>query len=196
MRFRNLRFGGLVLSGLLVMAAGASEKQAPEGSAAEGEGQDVNEASSRDQKEFQDKTSKLNTLAVKISEAEKQFVETVHAKEQEKRPEEQQRYIKRLVEIANERNKTAEEYMKIKSELSLRYPNRGEHLNRRYETQSKKSVEELEGAAGLDELLTRTAKMVKKKFISFEERKEERQSPVGEKTSAHEDKPKRLRLEK
>jgi len=177
------------------MAAGASEKQAPEGSA-EGESKDVNEASSRDQKEFQDKTSKLNTLAVKISEAEKQFAETVHAKEQEKRPEEKQRYIKRLVEIANERNKTAEEYMKIKSELSLRYPNRGEHLNRRYETQSKKSVEELEGAAGLDELLTRTAKMVKKKFISFEERKEERQSPVGEKASAHEDKPKRLRLEK
>jgi len=51
-----------------------------------------------------------------------------------------------------------EEYTKVKSDLALKYPNQGVNLNRRYQTQIKKSVEELEGAAGLDELLTRTKK--------------------------------------
>jgi hypothetical protein len=86
----------------------------------------------------------------------------------------------------------------LKSELDLRYPNRGEHLNKRYETQSKKSVEELESGAGLDELLTRTAKLVKKKFAAFEppEDKKKAEATATKSETTEDGKPKKLRLER
>lgn len=44
------------------------------------------------------------------------------------------------MEIAKARNKSVEDYNKLKTEVDLHYPNRGEHSNKRYETQSKKSA--------------------------------------------------------
>jgi hypothetical protein len=137
----------------------------------------------------------INSLTTRIEEAEKQFNELVRAKASEKNPAEKERIIQQLNAVTKDRNKAAEEYNKVRSDLTLRYPNQGEHLNRRYQTQSKKSVEELEGAAGLDELLTRTKKVVEKKFAPFAAAEDEKK-PKPKPVQLQEEKPVKLRLEK
>lgn len=150
----------------------------------------------KDQKEYIEKNSKLNTLSNKITESEKQFKELVRLKNEAKSTVAKQTIIHEMVALSNQRNKDVDAYNKLKSELALRYPNQGTHLNRRYQTQQKRSVEELEGVAGLDELLSRTKKVVEKKFAPF---MEEEEKSDGKKQLAQEptsDEPKRLRLEK
>ncbi len=186
----------LILTLLMAAAAGAEEGAKPEAkSESEGESSKVIAPLPKEEKEFYDKTSRLNSLATRISEAEKQFQELVRWKATEKDPAEKQRIIKQMVEVTKERNKSAEEFMKVKSEIELRYPNKGAHLNRRYQTQTKKSLEEMEGAAGLDELLTRTKKIVEKKFATFND-SGEKQSETPKPVETDSEKPKRLRLEK
>lgn len=190
MRFHRLNFyiaslTGLVLiwSSLAIAAGGGGEAPEP--------------TLSKDQKEFVEKSSKLTTLTNKISEAEKQFAELVHHKNASKDTAEKQRYIHEMIALAEQRNKDVDAYNKLKSDLALRYPNQGERLNRRYHTQSKRSVKELEGVAGLDEFLTHTKKVVMKKFESFN--KEESKAPPTRKPAQHSDgqeEVKRLRLEK
>lgn len=193
-----MRFHKLNIVMLMFLFAGmqalANEKPAEvEG----GEGKGAEPTVSRDQKEFQEKTSKLNTLLSRIEESEKQFGEVVEHKNEARNPEEKQSLIKRLVDITKERNNAVEEYNKLKTEVDLRYPNRGERSNKRYEVQSKKSVEELEGGEGLDELLTRAAKMVKKKYASFEPPEDKKRVPSSVLSRPQEEgKPKKLRLEK
>ena len=151
----------------------------------------------KDQKEFTEKNSKMNTLINKISEAEKHFKELVHHKNEAKTTAAKQTIIHEMVAVTNQRNKDVDEYNKLRSDLDLRYPNQGQRLDRNYKTQMKRSVEELEGVAGLDELLTRTKKMVEKKFAPFMQ--EEAKARQGKRQLANEprgDEPKRLRLEK
>jgi hypothetical protein len=164
----------------------ANEKKEGEGAAA---------PIAKEEKEFLEKSSKLNSLTTKIVESEKHFNELVHHKNEAKDSAEKQRIIQEMVEVANQRNKDVEAYNKLKSDIALRYPNQGEKLNRRYQTQSKRSIEELEGVAGLDELLTRTKKVVERKFAPFmeDEPKEEKKAHV---VAPEDEKPKRLKLEK
>jgi len=188
MRFRKLS----IVMALIVFAVIAHAEE--EGG---GEGKSATAPIPKEQKEFYEKTQRLNSLSTRIEEAEKQFLELVSRKSTEKDPSEKERIIKQMNEVSKDRNKSAEEYNQVKSELELRYPDQGEHLNRRYQTQTKKSVEELEGAAGLDELLTRTKKVIERKFAPFtdaEEEKEKKQAKAKA-TPAEEEKPK-LRLEK
>jgi hypothetical protein len=153
----------------------------------------------KDQREYTEKTARLTSLNTRIEEAEKLFQELVERKAVEKNQEEKERIIKQMVEATKDRNKAAEEYMRVKSDLTLRYPGQGEHLDRSYQTQNKKSVQELEGAAGLDELLTRTKKIIEKKYAAFNDpdqaqkkEKDAAKAPVA----APEEEPKKLRLEK
>lgn len=152
---------------------------------------------SKDEKEFVEKTAKLNTLTTRIAESEKHFNELVHHKEEAKDSVTKQKIIAEMLEVAKQRNKDAEDYNKLKSDLKLRYPNQGEQLERRYQTQTKRSVEELEGVAGLDELLTRVKKVVEKKFAANEDKEEkvEKKKPAHH-HSEEDDRPKKLRLEK
>ncbi len=151
----------------------------------------------KDQKEYIEKTGRLNTLTNRIIEHEKRFLEVVHWKAAAKDAAEKQRWINELNHVATERNKDIEAYNRIKMDVKLRYPNQGVALDRHYNTLQKKSVEELEGVAGLDELLTRTKKVIDKKYQAFliEEEKKNNLKPTVVQPE-EEDKPKRLRLEK
>ena len=180
----SLTFMAVIVSHSLYAAGGPDE-----GAAAAG-------PLPKDQKEYIEKNSKLNSLSNKITESEKQFKELVRLKNEAKTTVAKQTIIHEMVVLSNQRNKDVENYNKLKSDLELRYPNQGTHLNRRYQIQQKRSVEELEGVAGLDELLSRTKKVVEKKFAPF---MEEEEKVEGKKKLAHEpesDEPKRLRLEK
>ncbi len=181
MRFLNLRMRmgrrfvvglGFNLSLCLVGQAFAGWAALAEGHGApaaggEAEGAPAAPAVPKDQKEFVEKTTKLNTLTSKISESEKHFAELVHHKNETKSAAAKQKIIHEMNEVSKQRNLDVDAYEALKSDLELRYPNQGIVGSRRYETQTKRSVEELEGVAGLDELLTRTKKIVEKKFAPF-----------------------------
>ncbi|MGE0526684.1 MAG: hypothetical protein AB7G93_12360 [Bdellovibrionales bacterium] len=162
----------------------------------EDKGAEDSTAVSKEQKEFMEKSAKLTTLSNRIADADRQFLEYVRQKEAAKTSEEKQNLIQVMVELNVQRNKDVDAHNKLKADLTYRYPKQGQALNRRYHTQSKKSIEELEGVAGLDELLTSTRKIIQKKFAPFmaEEDKEKIQAPrVAEPAG---EPPKRLRLEK
>jgi hypothetical protein len=149
----------------------------------------------QDEKEFISKTSKLNTLTNRISEAERRFSELVKKKSLAKTPEEKHVFIKEMVETANQRNKDVEAYNRVRSELNLRYPSQGKQLDRRYHIQDKRSFEELEGVAGLDEMLTRTRKQVERKYAPFDPPDESKLKSTAPVDVQPEKKPK-LRLER
>lgn len=196
MRFLSLKVIWLPLALVTLISAGVVSAESEEGKA-EGEGKkDAAGPLPKDQREFGEKTQRLNSLSTRIEEAEKQFQELVGRKAHEKNADEKQRIIKQMNEVTADRNKAADEYNKVKSDLNLRYPNQGTHLDRRYQTQSKKSVEELEGAAGLDELLTRTKKIIDKKFAPFADNEATKVNQKQKPTLSEEEKPARLRLEK
>lgn len=150
----------------------------------------------KEEKAFNEKTAKLNSLGNRIAEGEKRFAELVREKDAAKDSEEKQKIIAQMLEVTKQRNKDADEYNKVKMELKLRYPSQGEHLERRYQTQSKRTLEELEGVAGLDELLTRVKKVVEKKFASFEDEDKEEKVEKKRAKPAPAEEPKRLRLQK
>lgn len=195
--FKKLIFVTALGCGVALSAVAFGNEGKEEAKEEGGEGKGTAEKVPKDQKEFTDKTSRLNSLSSRIEESDKQFQELVRSKAEEKNMEEKQRLIKQMVEVTKERNKAAEEYMKLKTDLSLRYPNQGEHLNRRYQVQEKKSFEDMEGAAGLDELLTRTKKIVERKYAPFNDPEEDKKKAAKLKPEpTTEEKPKKLRLEK
>lgn len=202
-----LAIGLILFSPTSSSASGGGEAKPAEG----GEGAAA-PTENKETRQFNEKNTKLKTLATKIEDTEKEFNDLVHHKAQEKDPDAIQGILKQMVDAARRRNKAIDDYDKLKSELELRFPNQGEVSERQYQTHSKKSVEELEGVAGLDELLTRTKKIVEKKFAAFNEPDEKKgearpslalptPSPTGRPAPGHADtppgeKPKRLRLEK
>ncbi len=150
----------------------------------------------KDQKEFIEKSSRLTSLTNRIAEHDKNFLAAVRAKAATKDPAEKRRLIQVMLEIKAQRDKDVEAFNRIKTELKLRYPNQGEHLERRYQTQTKKSLEEMEGAAGLDELLTRIKKVIDRKYAPFIEPKEDEKSPAPKTVKTQEQKPERIRIER
>lgn len=165
------------------------------GGGGEGEGAAKGSTVSKDQKEYIEKTARLTSLSNRIEEHHKHFTEAVHNKDEAKDPAEKQRWIKAMNEINKDLNKDIEAYNRVKADLKLRYPNQGEQLERRYGTHEMKSVEELEGTAGLDELLNRTKKMINRKYETLNPKGAEGR-PAAAVQTEEEEKPKKLRLEK
>lgn len=176
--------------------AWAEEEAAPAGEASAG--QEI----PKDQKEFTEKTGRLNVLKNHIEEADKKFAELVEEKHEAKTALAKQDVIKQMYELNKQRNLDAIELNKVKNDLTYRYPDLGDRLNKTYRTQDKRSLEEMEGAAGLDELLTRTKKQVDKKYAPFLKDQPEAKRhgrSISIQTDAvpkHEDEAPRLRLEK
>ncbi|NJL25829.1 MAG: hypothetical protein HC902_12075 [Calothrix sp. SM1_5_4] len=150
---------------------------------------------SKDQKEYAEKTSKLTSLTNRIAEADKKFKELVHEKAETHSVTRKQELIKEMVEINKQRNKDVDDYNRLKAELTYRYPSEGESLNRRYQTQNKRSLEEMEGVVGLDEMLTRVKKTIDRKFAPFMEEVAPTK-PKASPAQAAPEKPPRLRLER
>lgn len=147
------------------------------------------------EKEFMDKTMKMNLAASRIMEAEGIFKELVKKKKKAKTPAEKEAILKEMVEQNKIRNKEVDSFNKTRADIELRYPMQGKQLNRMYKTQQKRSVEEMENKTDIDEMLTQVHRQVRKKFEPFEteEDKQQRIVPVE---SVKPEKEKRLRLEK
>jgi hypothetical protein len=162
--------------------------------AEEGKKEGAQSEVSHEAREYSEKTAKLNALAVKIETAERSFQEAVRRKAEADTDAEKQAAIQDMLRITKDRNADVEKYNKLKDDLTYRYPGQGKELGRRYHTRSKRSLEEMETSAGLDDLLTHTKKLIDKKYAPFQPAKVERAKAPLE--SESDDKPKRLRLEK
>jgi hypothetical protein len=186
-----MRFISLSLIFLCALSLAHAEEEKKEG----GESGKAAPEMPKEEREFTEKQGKLNVLQNHIEEADKRFQELVREKAEAKSAEEKQVVIKEMVELTNQRNKDAAAFNKLKTDLTYRYPNQGEHLERRYQTQTKRTVEEMEGAAGLDEMLTRTKKLVDRKYAPFQP-EQEKPKPKAAAVPNQAEKPERLRLEK
>ncbi len=148
---------------------------------------------SRDEKEFIEKTMKVNTAASRIAEADKLFKELVEHKNHARTAREKQQITEQMKEVIKTRNKEVENFHKYRTELTLRYPNEGKKID--YHGHSKRSLDEMEGAVGLDEILTRIHRQITRKFapLNGEEQGQTSQSSFAPTPAP---KPTRLRLEK
>jgi hypothetical protein len=177
-----MKLSAFLLSGFFLFSFPAL---ANEHEAAPAEAKDGGDAKAR--REYQDKSSRLKMYDAKISGAEHEIMALAVKKDQEKDPKAQKEIMNRMVGIVMDRNKTAEQYNALKTELAYRYPSQGEALDRSYRTQSKKSLEEIEGSVGLDELLTNTKKMIDRKYAPFVPPKEVTTNPAAASTRTIED---------
>jgi len=181
---------------IVFLSFSAAKSFAESGGGGHGGGGSETPALPKDQREFEDKTSKLNYMSSLIEEAAKDFQHLVHEKNQAKTADEKQAIIRQMNELVDRRNKNIETYNKVRMELTLRYPNKGERLNRHYQPKAQKTVEELEASGGLDEMLTVTKRQIEKKYAPFASPDEKEKHKASSHSSQHGEKPRRLRLEK
>lgn len=137
--------------------------------------------------------TKLNTIESRVTDAENDFRKLVEKKENTKDQKQVEEILKEMVEVTKQRNKDAEELRRVQTDFLYRYPSKSVELNRLYQIEEKKTVEEMTSGADLDEMLTRIKKVIERKFAPFNPEPEKK--TVTAKPEEEEPKPK-LRLEK
>ena len=162
MRFLNLK---LFLFCALLVAGVHRAALAEEGEAA---AKPAESPGDKEQKEFNEKSTKLTSLGVRVDEAERHFKELTQAKAEAKTPAEKQRIIAQMNAAIADRNKAFDEYNRLKAELILRYPNQGVATPEHHEKAGRgKEPEELQKTASFDDQLKRTKAIVDKKYAPF-----------------------------
>lgn len=147
--------------------------------------------------EYVEKTTKLNTVQVRVFDAQKDFEKLVEEKEHEKDQKKKDEIIKEMVEVSNRRNKDVDDYNRLRQELLYQYPAKTSELNRLYEVQQKKNLEEMQSSADIDDLLTRVKRVIEKKFAPFNPENDKPKPEVkASATAPKSDEPAKLRLEK
>jgi len=153
--------------------------------------------------EYVEKTTKMNAMQSRIDDAQKDFDGLVEEKEKEKDQKKKDEIIKQLVEISKKRNKDVEDFNRTKQELLYQYPAKTAELNHMYQTEEKKDVDEMQGTADIDDLLTRIKKVIQKKFAPFDPENDKPKPSTKDAKAANGksggpdgDAPAKLRLEK
>jgi hypothetical protein len=143
--------------------AGANE-EGGEGGAAKSSAEEV----SPEEREFTEKTAKLSGLEAKIEELDKALDSLIAEKKHEKNPEKMRLLLKDLVSKTRERNAAVDEHRQLKSYLLYRFPGKGKVIQGKYRDHEKASVDTLEKAGGLKELLRETKTLIDEKYRSFD----------------------------
>lgn len=143
--------------------------------------------------EYTQKETKLNTIQTRIQDEQSDFDRLVWRKAHATDQKEIESILQEMVDVTNQRNKDVEEYNQVYQDFQYRYPSKNVELNRLYQMEQKRTVDEMQGAADLDDMLTRVKRVIEKKFAPFE--------PESEKTAKvapaqPDEPPKKLRLEK
>jgi hypothetical protein len=144
--------------------------------------------------EFVERTTKLNTIQMRVQEAQKDFGKLIEEKEEEKEQKKKDEIIKEMVEVSKRRNKDVDDYNKVRQELLYQYPAKSAELNRLYHVEEKKNVDEMQSTADIDEMLTRVKRVIEKKFAPFNP-ESDKPKPAAKATLPPEQ-PAKLRLEK
>lgn len=129
--------------------------------------------SSKDQREYREKSVKLQGLEARVEDLNTQLSHLVELKKREKNPEKVREQMDELVKLTQERNKLAAEHRVLKQELIYKFPNLGESIHRQYGTHEATSVDQLEKAGGLQQLLDETKALIERKYAPVLEKYEE-----------------------
>jgi hypothetical protein len=165
------------------------------GEGGEGGGEKKKEKQEKSQAtEYVEKTTKLNTIQVRLIDAQKEFDKLIEEKDKEKDQKKKDDIIKEMVEVSKNRNKDVDGYNKVRQELLYQYPAKTAELNRLYRLEEKKNVDDMQSTADLDEMLTRVKRVIEKKFAPFNP-DNDKPKPAAKATLPL-DQPAKLRLEK
>lgn len=119
--------------------------------------------SSKEDREFREKSAKLAGLEVKILEMDKGIAELIEKKRRSKDPETRM-IMNELVTLTEQRNKSVKEHRQLKDYLLYRFPNLGETVANRYGVHEEMSVEQHERSSGLDLMLTELKQVIEQKY--------------------------------
>ncbi len=135
---------------------------------AEGKGESRNDGSDR---EWAKRTTRLNVLEARIKELNKNIGLYIKAKNggypmlDEKGNKID--VIPKIAESHKELLKTNEDYLHAKSELKYRFPEEGAFIERKYVPLRVQTIEQIEKEVGINGDLTRTKKLIDKKYETF-----------------------------
>lgn len=163
--------------------------------AAEGGGADAgaeSDLSGSETREYREKSAKLAGLEAKIKDLDTELAQLVELKKREKKPERVRQMMDDLVVKTKERNTLAAEHRRLKSHLLYRFPNLGATIHRKYGTHEEASVEQLEKARGLADLLDETKILIQKKYAPILKETKESEDEVLPLPQEPEKKPLRL----
>ena len=124
-------------------------------------------------KDYKEKSLKLLGLEARLKDMNDQLLQMIELKKREKDSDKSRELMKELVTKTAERNKAVTEHRQLKSFLLYRYPNLGELIHKKYGTHEEATIEQLEKARGLDELLTETKALIDKKYAPFTKKSEQ-----------------------
>jgi hypothetical protein len=122
-------------------------------------------------REWAQRTSKLNVQEAKQKDLTKQLQKFIIMKNENRAPlDEKGKPIDLLASIAETHKKlkgVVEEYNADKNELRYRYPEQGTWIERKYLPMRDKSIDEIEHEMGLDGELTKTKRKIDQKYAPF-----------------------------
>lgn len=127
------------------------------------------DAEERRKREYQEKTQRLQFLKGGLATDEKELAELTKKKDEERDPAQQRVLMEEMLKVSKSRDRRVREIQALKSDLELRFPGEGGARSRLYRTgeRRKDKREPIESASGLDELLTRTKRLIDRKYAPF-----------------------------
>jgi hypothetical protein len=145
-------------------ASNESEKSSEGGETKESNGKSAD-------REWAQRTSKLNILAAKMKELKFRIQEMIEKKNSGHAPRDEKGneidVLGEMTKVHKELVETLAEYTKESDELRFRYPEEGTVINRKYVPLHEQSLEQIEKEMGLDGDLTRTKAKIDKKYAPF-----------------------------
>jgi hypothetical protein len=167
----------LVLIGALFLVEPlyAADEAAPESPAAE--------AVSEGEREYQEKLQKLNSLELKVAEAELQFAALVQAKNKTKVKREALDIIEQMKVLRVQRDADVAKFNEVRDEIQFKYPDMGRAVQQRFAPMQKKTVEQLERSSTLDADLTAAQKAAARVYRPFNQAAEEKERAEAERES-------------
>lgn len=159
------------------------------------------------EKEYREKSQKLNSLESKIGELEATFQALVKANSETTDKNKRLDLVEKMKAVKQEHDETVDKYTDLRDEVRFKFPDKGKTIMRRYAPMQKKSMQQLEKRSTLDGDLTKAKKAAEKAYRPFirkaeeEERKKILEQEKAKKASAsNPDDPKnkipKIRLEK
>ncbi|HAG91523.1 MAG TPA: hypothetical protein DCL41_06610 [Bdellovibrionales bacterium] len=158
----------LVLCFVVVAKAESGGGEAGGGEAGGGEGEAKESGAAKEEvlqdREYREKNAKLLGLEARIADLNTQLEKLVEHKRREKSSEKVRVMMDELVTLAKDRNAAIKEHRELKKYLIYRFPNMGKVFHQKYGVHEEASVEQLEKAHGLDEMLTETKLLIEQKY--------------------------------
>src|SRR5688572_4855988 len=98
---------------------------------------------SKEDREYREKSAKLSGLETKIIDLNAQLAKLIENKRKEKDSEKARPMMDELVKLTKERNTAVIDHLRLKNELLYRFPNMGESIRQKYGTHEEASVDQL-----------------------------------------------------